>query len=270
MSENNARVKIIYEVGISALAVIAVIMAFADILGKIDSSQSIWYWLDLSILLIFSIDYVVRLIMSDNKKRFFVMNIFDLIAIVPFSSFFRAFRIARLARLTRLIKFAKLAKLTVYISRFGARSKKFLQTNGLIYILFVTIGIILVGAVGIYLTEDGLTVHGFNDAVWWAFVTATTVGYGDISPSTDVGRIFAGLLMLTGIGTIGMLTGTIATYFVRKGENPSNNIVSVETKSPINLNEKFNSLSEENKGKVQSFIDFLYVSSGKSSSSDIT
>ncbi len=58
----------------------------------------------------------------------------------------------------------------------------------------------------------------FLDALWWSFVTCTTVGYGDISPSSMLGRIVAVLLMLFGIGLIGMLTGSITTYFANSGQ----------------------------------------------------
>lgn len=58
----------------------------------------------------------------------------------------------------------------------------------------------------------------FADGLWWSFVTVTTVGYGDLSPSTNAGRIIASILMLVGIGFIGMLTGTISTYFIKRKE----------------------------------------------------
>ncbi len=51
--------------------------------------------------------------------------------------------------------------------------------------------------------------------LWWSIVTATTVGYGDISPSTGLGRLIALILMATGIGLLGMITGSIATYFIK-------------------------------------------------------
>lgn len=58
----------------------------------------------------------------------------------------------------------------------------------------------------------------FGDALWWAIVTATTVGYGDIAPVTPIARVIAVVLMLVGIGTLGMITGSIATYFLTDEE----------------------------------------------------
>ena len=60
----------------------------------------------------------------------------------------------------------------------------------------------------------GANIHGFADAVWWAVVTVTTVGYGDKYPLTAAGRGVATVLMFVGIGLIGILTATIASYFV--------------------------------------------------------
>jgi len=58
-----------------------------------------------------------------------------------------------------------------------------------------------------------------GDGIWWSVVTSTTVGYGDLSPVTPIGRGLAVVLMIVGIGTIGMITGSIATYFIEDGGN---------------------------------------------------
>ena len=60
----------------------------------------------------------------------------------------------------------------------------------------------------------------FQDALWWSFVTATTVGYGDLSPATNAGRIVASLLMIIGIGLIGSLTSSITSFFLQSDEEP--------------------------------------------------
>ena len=91
------------------------------------------------------------------------------------------------------------------------------------YVGALALVIVLLGAVGVYLVERGqnAAIGGFGDALWWAMVTATTVGYGDVSPVTVEGRFIAVLLMLVGIGVIGVFTATVAGYFVHEEEETS-------------------------------------------------
>jgi len=201
---------LIYEITFAILALIAVAMAIADLMNKIPESLYQEYLiLDRTILIIFATDYFYRLFKAPAKIDYFKKNIIDLIAIIPFDSLFRVFRIVRLLRILKLLKtFAFLARLT-------DKADRFLKTNGFLYVIYFTVSSILLGAILIYLVEKGLTIDSFSDAIWWAFVT-TTVGYGDISPSSGIGRIIAGVLMLIGIGFISMLTGTIATFFLTK------------------------------------------------------
>ena len=81
----------------------------------------------------------------------------------------------------------------------------------------------------------------FFDAIWWSFVTTTTVGYGDISPSTNIGRLIAAILMIIGIGLIGSLTSTITTYFINAGKKTVD-----DTKIDMCM-VLFNELNEEEK-----------------------
>lgn len=209
------RYSILYEVIMALLALLAVSISFMDFTGRISIvSSTLFYWLDISILCVFSIDYLIRLVSAEKKKRFIINNFFDLLAIIPFNSFFRAFRFARLLRFTRFIKILRLASIMVLLKRFISRVDSFIKTNGFIYVLYLTLITMILGSIGIYYFELGETVDSYGDALWWSFVTATTVGYGDISPITAPGRIIAAILMLVGIGFIGMLTGTIATFFI--------------------------------------------------------
>lgn len=76
---------------------------------------------------------------------------------------------------------------------------------------------ILLGATGFYFAEVGTnpTVHNYGDSLWWAIVTITTVGYGDIYPATPSGRFIGALLMIMGVGTVGIWTAAIAAYLIR-------------------------------------------------------
>lgn len=207
--------KIMYEVSMSVLAVIAVVLALLDISKGLNSWQII---VDNIILVIFILDYAVRLFSSDDKKNFIKLNVLDLIAIIPFNSAFRVFRVFKLAKLFRLAKitkFTKLFRLVAYGFRVTNRLRKFLNTNGFKYMLIITTVFICFGGIAIHYAED----MSFADGIWWAFVTATTVGYGDISPASPFGRGVAMILMLIGIGLIGSLTSTITSFFLNTSSN---------------------------------------------------
>lgn len=194
----------------SMFAIIAVILALLDISKGLTSWQ---ITLDNIILIIFILDYLIRLILSENKKVFIKSNILDLVAIIPFNSAFRAFRLFKLTKLFRLSKISKLTKLMrlfSYTLRAGFKMKKFMNTNGFKYMLIITIVLIGLGGIAIHYAEG----MPFFDGFWWAFVTATTVGYGDISPVSPFGRCIAMILMLIGIGLIGSLTSTITSFFL--------------------------------------------------------
>lgn len=204
--------KTAYTISITILAVVSIILAVLDIAGKIPISDPPYKQIDTGILLIFVIDYAVRFYRADDRKKFFKENIPDLLAIIPFSSMFsafRVFRVFRIAKASRLLKFTRLLRAGALTAKIRRRISGVLKTNGLVYLLYVNGGLIF-AASGIMMYTEGMT---FPDALWWSIVTCTTVGYGDISPSTAFGRVTAVVLMMFGIGFIGMLTGSITTYF---------------------------------------------------------
>lgn len=205
------RKNVIYELFICILSVISVVFAIIDIASGLPQHLII---VDRIIYCIFVTDYLIRFIKDNEKKYFFKHNIIDLVAIIPFNSAFRALRITKSFRVFRLAKLSKLAKLSRLASVSGrllSKSKRFLNTNGFKYMLISAGVLILVGGSLITYFEK----MSFADGIWWAFVTTTTVGYGDISPSSSAGRIIACILMLVGIGLIGSLTSTITTFFMR-------------------------------------------------------
>lgn len=204
----------IYDIAICLLAVASVIFSIIDITKGLSSTLTI---IDNIIYVIFVLDYVIRFIFAKSKKTFVKSNILDLIAIIPFSSAFRAFRVLKF---TRILKMTKLVRLASVSARLLKKVKKFLNTNGLKYVLCLVIVSIVISVLAMTKVEH----MPFADALWWAFVTATTVGYGDLSPTTGLGRIVASVLMLVGIGLIGSLTSSITSFFLdTKDDKECNN-----------------------------------------------
>jgi voltage-gated potassium channel len=124
--------------------------------------------------------------------------------------------LVRLARLVRLLRLARLAGVT---ARGLAALKEILGRRGLLYIVAITSLLILVGGGCLSILEPETVKGGYGDGIWWAIVTATTVGYGDIAPTTLPGRLIAVLLMLVGIGLMSTLAASITSYFVQQTAN---------------------------------------------------
>lgn len=232
--------KNIYDFTIIVLAIISIALVVLDFSNLINISENPFKTIDSIILIIFAYDYFSRLIKSDNKKQFFLKNVFDLIAIIPFNSIFSFFRLARVFRIARVTRLFKLSRLVGITGKLTNRIDGFLKTNGFRNALYVSVVLILISATMYSIAEN----VAFVDSIWWAVVTTTTVGYGDISPQTPLGRIAAILLMFLGIGFIGILTSTITEYFNSEKDFKEDEIANLHQKIDL-LIKKVESLEDE-------------------------
>lgn len=188
-------------------------MTVIQLMIPLSDAMNQWFnRVDLLIWLFFLADYSCRLAMSEDKKQFIKENKVDLLTIIPYFSVLRMLRIVRVTRAFSLLHFAKVLRASAMISRFSKRAGDFFKTNNFHYISGVTLIVILLGSGSLSLVE-GIP---FKDALWWCIVTVTTVGYGDIVPKTGMGRMIAALVMISGIGFLGVFTGTISTYFLNR------------------------------------------------------
>lgn len=202
LSLGSGRVRVLYDALMIGLALLVVALLFVEDAGWARTVNLVIWGL-------FVADYAVRLLLSTDKKAFFRANIVELLAIIPADQF-RTLRLLRVLRLMRAVS---------VLSRVLHDLRGIRDTNGLGWVLLVTLGVISASAGTVRFLEPSITT--WSDAFWWATVTATTVGYGDISPESSAGRVVAVVLMFVGIGTIGMLTASIATYFLGGATNQS-------------------------------------------------
>lgn len=193
-----------YETIMVILAIISILLIILDYGSIININKGYPALLNNFILIIFAVDYFTRLILAKDKWKFFKQNIFDLISIIPVSSTLNIFRIARIARFISVLRIVRLIGLTGKLNRL-------LQTNGLIYIIYTSLCILIVAA-SMYSVSEHVS---FGNSLWWAIATATTIGYGDISPNSFMGKLAAIILMFVGIGFVGVLTSSITNFFMQ-------------------------------------------------------
>ncbi|TWT07562.1 two pore domain potassium channel family protein [Planococcus sp. CPCC 101016] len=222
-----------YEMGMACLIITSLFLAFSDYRQQ-------FLLFDWMIWGIFVIDFMTRLILSKNKWAYIKSHPLELIAILPLDSIFRAARFARFFRVIRLLGIG---------SRYTKPVYQVLRTNGLDKLLVVTTVLLFLVPIPIIMVEPDI--NTFSDALWWAVVTTTTVGYGDISPATPIGRFLAVLLMIIGIGIIGTFTSSISAYFTSKKEPTQQELV-ITVIEAIN---KMETISTADQEVIQNYLD---------------
>jgi voltage-gated potassium channel len=130
----------------------------------------------------------------------------------------------RILRSTRALRLARLTRLTAFAGEGATKVKRSAHAEGVKYVAIVTSALVLVTSLVVYDLERDVphaTIRTWPDGLWWAISTVTTVGYGDRVPVTAGGRAIAVVLMLTGIALVGIITASLATYFVEQSQKHS-------------------------------------------------
>lgn len=184
------------------------LVAFSYPAFKSDISPSQQNYIDLVqwiCWLAFALDLAFGIISAESKKSYLKHHPLEIASVLlPF---------LRPLRLMRVISFGGLAIQKVAIGRQFAITLKVVLTS--IFVAYIA-------AVQITITErsvEGSNIKNFADGLWWATTTVTTVGYGDRYPTTSEGRFLAVLLMIVGISLIGVITASVAAWFVKISNN---------------------------------------------------
>lgn len=160
---------------------------------------------------VFLLDFIIRYRQAENKLQFMKWGWIDLIASVPTLDFMRAGRLLRLIRLIRIIRAFRSTKHIVQ-HIFKNKVQGTLTSVAIIAVLMLLFSSI---AILQFETDPNSNIKTAGDAIWWAYVTMTTVGYGDKYPVTTEGRIVAAVLMTVGVGLFGTFTAYVSSWFVK-------------------------------------------------------
>lgn len=258
-AESGDRISSIFDWSIMILIALSILTIILDSFQSIhERCQTLFQAFEIITVIVFTIEYILRIWTADLlypeakhprlKYCFSFMAIIDLLAILPFyvpfvSADLRFLRMMRLFRLFRLLRVLKLGRyfdaLQVIV--------KVIRTSGpqLVMSVVICFFVMLFSAIIMYEVENPVQPEQFPNvlsSLWWAICTLTTVGYGDVYPITAVGRFFASIISLVGIGIIAIPTGIIAAGFnqVINKEQDKDNIEAMADEDLLVLQGKLN------------------------------
>ena len=150
---------------------------------------------------VFAAEYVVRLFLAPDRRKWFVRHLVDLAVV-----------------LLPLLRPLRLIRLVVLVGALQKAVGNAIRGRVVIYTVSGAVLLVYAGALAELQAERGAPsshIADFGDAIWWAITTITTVGYGDMYPVTTTGRFIAILMMIGGISLVGSITATIASWIVQ-------------------------------------------------------
>ena len=224
-SDDNDKASVVYDIFMLVVIVASLVPLFFK------KENLIFFIIDKVSVVIFIIDYLLRWITADfkydNKKAtsfikypFSFMAIIDMLSILPsltiINKGFKALRVLRMIRAFRVIRVFKVARYSNTFKTLGRVLKK--SKEPLTAVCVLAVGYIVISALIIYNVEPD-TFDSFFDAVYWATVSLTTVGYGDIYPVSSLGRIITMLSAFFGIAIVALPTGIITAGYMSEIES---------------------------------------------------
>jgi voltage-gated potassium channel len=188
---------------LAAAAVLFLVLFSRQVLAQPQGREAHIVWaVDWAIWGLFVVDYVVRLCLADNRWHWFLRHLLDF-AIVSLP----LLRPLRLLRMLVLIEVLQKAIGDAFRGRIVVYT-----ASGVVLLIYTA-------SLAVFDKErylHGATINSFGKALWWSITTVTTVGYGDVYPVTNTGRVIAVLLMIGGISLVGVVTAALASWIIER------------------------------------------------------
>lgn len=218
--EADTRAGMLFDRALIALILISVAIVVADSMQSVHaSSGELLVWLEWIITLIFTVEYIARLLCVRHPLRYATsfFGIVDLLSILPsylamFVPETHALLDVRILRLLRIFRILRLVQFVQEYQQLGRALKS--SARKIFIFLSVVVMVVLITGTLLYVVEG--PENGFTSipvSIYWAITTVTTVGFGDITPKTDLGRFIASAMMLLGWGTLAVPTGIVTSEF---------------------------------------------------------
>ena len=200
-----------YELFILALSILSIVNWVLYFIIRDEDMHHVIFAIDLVLSVIFMGDFLYRLFTAESKRGYFIRQYgwLDLLSSLPFPQ-------AKIARLGRVIRAFRLMR------EYGTRDmvREFIRNRAgtaMLAVIFLIILVLEFGSIAMVYAERNsatATIKTGGDALWWSIVTIATVGYGDIFPTTEIGRGIGVLVISVGVGLFGVVTGFLANKFL--------------------------------------------------------
>jgi len=218
-----------FDIALLWLILISILSIFLESLPRLSKDYLEYlYRIEWVITVLFTIEYIARIWIVRNKLKYLksFFGIIDLLAILPayLSIFIAGSQFALILRIFRLLRVFRILNLGRYVGESYSllNALKASRYKIIVFLEAVLVIVVIVGTL-MYLIEGETS--GFDSipiSVYWTIVTLTTVGFGDITPITPLGRVVASLLMLLGYGVIAVPTGIVSSELARTGSTKGN------------------------------------------------
>ena len=170
--------------------------------------------IDNLICLVFIGDFVFNVITAKSKLEYLKWGWIDLLSSIPNVQFLRWGRFVRVIRILRVLHSVRSTKVILKFLFLNRSKGAFAAVAMMAFVLIIFSSIAILN----FETAPESNIKTASDALWWSFVTITTVGYGDFYPTTPLGRISAVILMTAGVGLFGTFTAYVASLFLKEEE----------------------------------------------------
>ena len=216
----------LFDITLLSLILVSTFIIMMESVPKLDKKYHVYFIISEWIIsVIFTAEYWARISVLKNKKNyiFSFFGIIDFLSLVPFylSFFFPVTKYFLIFRMLRMLRVFRVFNLLDFMNDGSVIVRALRNSSRKIYIflLFLIIFSVIVGSL-MFMVEGGRP--GFEtipQSIYWAVVTVTTVGYGDVSPITPTGKFFAVILMLAGYSIIAVPTGIVTAEMRNKRQN---------------------------------------------------
>jgi voltage-gated potassium channel len=221
--EADTRAGRLFDLALIAVVLASVAVVLLDSVSSISARFGTWFGvLEWIFTILFTIEYVARLSCVHWPMRYArsFFGVIDLLALLPtyLALFVPGVHALIDIRILRLLRVFRVLKMGAYVDEFRALGLALAASRRKItvFLIFVSMVVLVTGTL-MYIVEG--PEHGFTSiptGIYWAIATMTTVGYGDLTPRTDIGRLIASLQMLLGWGILAVPTGIVSAEFTAR------------------------------------------------------